>query len=339
MTSFPLNNRMFIDPKRLMPSAWTGHIPFAGWLVDSLKPDTLVELGTYNGTSYLAFCQAVRESNLNTQCYAVDTWEGDVHAGLYEDSVYSQLSEYHDNNYSDFSRLMRTTFDEACICFENESIDLLHIDGLHTYEAVKHDFETWMPKLSKKAVVLFHDTNVYERNFGVWKYWAEISKLYPSFEFKHTHGLGVLLFGVDVSESLLEVTKLSSQNGCESIEQLFATLANQIELRQKDATASELLRQKDEHLATASELLRLKDEHLATASELLRQKDEHLATASELLRLKDEHLATASELLRLKDEHLATASELLRQKEEYILAIPKVFRWISKRLPVNVKNS
>jgi hypothetical protein len=321
--NFPINSRMFIEPKWVMSSAWTGHIPFAGWLVDVLKPTALVELGTYTGTSYLAFCQAVRESNLDTRCYAVDTWEGDVHSGLYGESVYSQLSEYHDKNYLDFSRLMRATFDEGCACFEDNSIDLLHIDGLHTYEAVKHDFETWQPKLSSKSVVLFHDTNVHERNFGVWKYWSEISKLYPCFEFKHTYGLGVLLFGDDVPKPLLDVAKFSNEKVWEPIEQLFVILAKRINLHQKD-----------ESLAEATELLRQKDEYLATAAELLRQKDEHLATAAELLRQKDEHLATAAELLRQKDEHLATAAELIRQRDE-LLAEANAKLAVSIRLPCN----
>ena len=175
------------------PTAWVGHLPFASWLVEAVKPSILVELGTHTGNSYFSFCQAIQAAKLVTQCFAVDTWQGDEHAGQYSEAIYEKVRQHNADHYSDFSQLLRMTFDRAISQFEDKAINLLHIDGFHTYEAVKHDFETWLPKLAPGAIVLFHDTNVHRDDFGVWRYWDEIRKKYPNhFNFLHSHGLGVL---------------------------------------------------------------------------------------------------------------------------------------------------
>src|SRR5271166_1160218 len=163
-TSFPVGvvrPIVFETPDRLTEIvSWHGHIPFAFWLIDAIRPRVLVELGTHKGDSYCAFAQAVDRLQLDTACYAIDTWRGDQHAGFYGEEVLAELRQYHDPRYGRFSRLMRSTFDDAVGEFADRSLDLLHVDGMHTYEAVKHDFETWRPKLSKRGVVVFHDIDV-----------------------------------------------------------------------------------------------------------------------------------------------------------------------------------
>ena len=91
-------------PDRLVfPPPWVGHIPFAFWIVDVLKPGNLVELGAHSGNSYCAFLQAVVASESSTACYAVDTWEGDKQAGYYGDDVYNDLQDYAQTAYGSFS--------------------------------------------------------------------------------------------------------------------------------------------------------------------------------------------------------------------------------------------
>lgn len=193
---------MFRRPGYLGASAWLEHIPFAMWVVEAQRPRTLVELGTHNGASYFAFCQAVAELGLDSSCFAVDTWKGDAHAGFYGEEVHERVRAWNDAHYSAFSRLVRSTFDEALEHFSDGSVDLLHIDGLHTLEAVTHDFRSWRPKLSDRAVVLFHDINVRERGFGVYRLFEELRGQFPSFAFVHGHGLGVLGVGPEQSADL-----------------------------------------------------------------------------------------------------------------------------------------
>ncbi len=206
VAGIPIASAMLLPADHLhAQSAWNQHIPFAFWLVQAHRPAIFVELGTFRGTSYFSFCQAVAALRLPTRCFAVDTWQGDSHTGFYDESVFGRVNACNELKYAGFSRLVRSSFDEALTHFLDDSIDLLHIDGLHTYPACRHDFESWLPKLSPRAIVLFHDTNVRERGFGVHRLWAELAERYPHFEFLHEHGLGVLGVGARLDGPVREL--------------------------------------------------------------------------------------------------------------------------------------
>jgi hypothetical protein len=213
-----------VPDRRGTHSAWWGHVPFAAWLIGAARPATLVELGTHAGVSYAAFCQAVLAEGLETRCHAVDTWQGDAHAGRYENTVWEEFSRFHAARYAGFSTLHRCRFEDALADFADGTVDILHIDGFHSYEAVRHDFETWLPKLSPRAVVLLHDIAERREGFGVWRFWAEVSARYPSFAFDHSHGLGVLAVGAEAPVAVRQLCDLSELADLAMVRQMFATL-------------------------------------------------------------------------------------------------------------------
>ena len=228
-------------PRRIeSPTAWVGHIPFAAWLMREVSPKVFVELGTHSGNSYFSICQVVAEAVLGTRCYAVDTWVGDEHSGLYGEGVFKDVEGYNQEHYRDFSTLLRMTFDEAATRFAEKSVDILHIDGRHTYEDVRHDFETWLPKLAPGAVVMLHDTNVRERDFGVWRFWEELQSQFPyHIEFTHSHGLGVIQ--IDHRAGSAEIYGFSADPaGKKSLGDYFAALGDrQLERYQLDISRRE----------------------------------------------------------------------------------------------------
>jgi Methyltransferase domain len=182
-------------PAYLAPSAWVEHLPFAFWIVDAMKPGVFVELGTHHGTSYFGFCQALRREKHPVRAYAIDTWQGDAHAGFYGEEVWQAVARTNRETYADFSTLLREDFASAARHFRDGTIDLLHIDGLHSFEAVSADVETWAPKLSRRGVILLHDTAERERGFGVWRLVEALRRRHPLFDFAHGHGLAVVGVG------------------------------------------------------------------------------------------------------------------------------------------------
>jgi hypothetical protein len=279
---------MFWRLEREAPSAWFEHVPFAFWLVDVLRPPAVVELGTHNGVSYSAICQAVKSLGLPTRCYAVDTWKGDEHAGFYPEEIYRNFLTFHDRHYSAFSRLVRSTFDEALPHFEDGSIDLLHIDGLHTYEAARHDFESWFPKLSDNAVILFHDTNVREINFGVSRLWSEVVSGRLHFNFLHGHGLGVLGLGHNYSIALRVFFDANNDSVLgNSIREIFASLGQSTRLMYEHSTLNQAL---IEHSREMGEPRAALDGQIASLNRTVVEHDGQIANLNQAIHTVQEEL-------------------------------------------------
>jgi predicted O-methyltransferase YrrM len=161
---------------------WRDHRQFADWIVRRKQPETIVDLGVDYG--YSTFCFAIPQIGT---VYGIDSFEGDICAGerdTYE-YVIKKQKELDLNNIE----IIKGFFDDVVKTWD-KSIDILHIDGLHTYEAVKNDFEKWSPYVKESGIILMHDTMVDDPKFGVGRFFKEITL--PKTNFGHCNGLGIV---------------------------------------------------------------------------------------------------------------------------------------------------
>ena len=237
------NDSYFYNVKHYKQSAWLGHAPFMKFVVRELKPKTFVELGTHNGFSYFVTCQSIVETGLDCKAFAVDHWIGDAQAGFFNQTVYDQVVETNEE-YKHFSTLLKMSFSNATEVISDSSVDLLHIDGYHSYESVSEDFFSWLPKMTANGVILLHDIHVRRNTFGVYKLWAEIKKKYQTMEFVGSHGLGVVFLGEIPRGLFSELFEISNSGNLAQIQGTFGSISDSVMqslLLQKSASLIERL--------------------------------------------------------------------------------------------------
>ena len=173
-----------LDVLRGVPSAWKDHIEFAVWLTCRFFPQVVVDLGVDHGCSTYAW-----GASGFSQVIGIDWFKGDAQTGFRDthDAVGSLgVALVRDCQYRDTVRIWRTSFEDAAKVF-NEQIDVLHIDGLHTYDAIKTNLKDWLPKLAKNGVVVMHGISVLPDTVG-----RAFEKLHqPKTRLEHSTGLGV----------------------------------------------------------------------------------------------------------------------------------------------------
>ncbi|WP_112310932.1 glycosyltransferase [Pseudogemmobacter bohemicus] len=305
--------------------SWHAHFPFARALISLLEPRLVVELGVHKGDSLLSMASSIRDLGQTGRVIGIDTWGGDDHAGHYDgDAILPDLMR-RAAQFGPSLTLLRATFAEALAGFADGSIDLLHIDGLHTYEAVRADFTAWRPKLSSRGVVLFHDTAVTSDDFGVWQLWEEIRGLGPSCNFPFGNGLGVLAPGKDVAPEvaqLLDSIDRGEDRAGRNIARMFEAVglaheAGSLRLAlqsQAEAQNAALLEDRSRAAAEIDRLNQLIEEERAQAgAEFTRLREE--ADTRETSAREASRLVVASLQNRLEDERRVAGSEQARLEQ------------------------
>lgn len=126
-------------------------------LVRSMKPEVCVEIGSARGKSACHIGMALKE-NGRGRLYAIDphqltTWN-DIDAVDTLETFRSNISAL---DLSEQVVMVRSTSEEAARKWDRR-IDLIFIDGDHSYEGVKRDWELFLPYIKPFGIVIFHDT-------------------------------------------------------------------------------------------------------------------------------------------------------------------------------------
>jgi predicted O-methyltransferase YrrM len=163
------------------------------------SPDSVLEIGTANGGTLFLFS---RVASPRAKLVSVDLPGGRFGGGYhhYRSSLYRQFARDGQQIYllrADSHK--RETFEKVYQIFEDKGIDFLFIDGDHTYEGVKEDFEMYSQLVRKGGVVAFHDIVEHPTETGceVNKFWKEVKRAYEHLELVNDWnqkwaGIGVL---------------------------------------------------------------------------------------------------------------------------------------------------
>jgi len=295
-------------------------------ILNVLKPKTIVEIGTANGGTLFLLCKVAARKN--AKIISIDLPEGPFGGDLYpkwKEPLYSSFAKKDQKLY-----LIRanshepTTLTKIKKLLGDEKIDFLLIDGDHSFQGVKQDFEMFSDLVSSEGIIAFHDVKPgpEQEVGGVPNFWKIISKKYPSLEIiddygrQNSYGIGLLISNfklfpstyIKVAKSLTniqksEINKLKDQFHLTNltVQQKDKQLKN---LKDKLHKTNLTVQQKDKQLKN------LKDE-LYKTNLTVQQKDKQITNQDKMIQKKDKQLKN------LKDE-LHKTNLTVQQKDKQI---------------------
>jgi cephalosporin hydroxylase len=167
-------------------------------LLEQHRPRTVVEIGTAHGGTLFLWCALAHPE---ATIVSIDL-PGGIHGGGYpywKTWIYRRFStasqKLHllrgDSQAPEMMEKLKTVLPDG-------KVDFLFIDGNHTYDGVKVDFQNYSPLVAKGGIVVFHDicTIPPEINCQVDEFWKEIKNNYRNVEFIENPDQGKCGIGV-----------------------------------------------------------------------------------------------------------------------------------------------
>jgi predicted O-methyltransferase YrrM len=164
------------------------HEEFKGFLAlfKEKAPKVIIEIGTAYGGSLFALCKLAPEDAFTISI--------DLPGGAFGDGYpewKTPIYKYFKKEKQELILLREDSHLEASLekikkILNGKEVDFLFIDGDHTYEGVKQDFEMYSPLVKKDGIIAFHDiapNGLKEFAGGVPIFWKEIKDKYEHKEF------------------------------------------------------------------------------------------------------------------------------------------------------------
>jgi predicted O-methyltransferase YrrM len=126
-------------------------------IFQELNPKYILEIGTANGGTLFCFCKLAQN---DATIISIDLPEGPFGGGYpeWKIPIYQAFAKENQKLY-----LLRKdshqqeTLEEVKKILNGKGLDFLFIDGDHSYEGVKKDFEMYSPLVRKGGIIAFHD--------------------------------------------------------------------------------------------------------------------------------------------------------------------------------------
>jgi cephalosporin hydroxylase len=172
--------------------------------VEKLKPRFILEIGTARGGTFFLFSRAAtRNALLVSLDLPAGRWGGGYSnwkTWIFRRLLLPGQSAYFIRSDS-HAPISRERVEEA---LHGSPLDVLYIDGDHSYEGVKADFNMYSSLVRPGGLIIFHDISLHEAKHDchVDELWAELKVRFPHVEIIQDRnqgwaGIGVLQRAVE----------------------------------------------------------------------------------------------------------------------------------------------
>ena len=166
-------------------------------ILDKAKPKVILEIGTARGGTLFLFSNIAHEEATLISVDLYQTIEKRIlfrYIGKEKQKIFLIQGDSHSIE----------TLRKIEGILRDDKVDFLFIDGDHSYEGVKKDFEMYSPLVRKGGIIAFHDIIPdYYTKYGiktsswageVYKFWDEVKEKYEHLEIvkdKNQDGFGI----------------------------------------------------------------------------------------------------------------------------------------------------